>query len=250
VQAPQVRSGKRRTQAEIDKRNRYILYGLGSSGIVALAAVLIVIFAMRGGGGGTSKAADNGPTVNFAALKGIRHTKPPWPAGPSYPDLKSRLALVGLTPLAQEQLAIHEHSHLDVFVDGKHVTVPRYLGIHTPTHFTFITELHTHDAGTDGQPPAPGKLPNETPTGVVHIESAHPGPFSLGQFFAVWGVDLSKRCVGGLCATPGKPLKFYVNGKRFTGNPVKLVLNEHEEIAIVYGTPPSSIPSTYNWSQL
>jgi hypothetical protein len=249
VQAPQVRSGKRRTQAEVDRRNRYILYGLGASGIIALAAVLIVVFATRGGGGGSSTVADNGPNVNFAQLQGINHGNAPWP--PQYTDLKSRLAPIGLTPLPREALAQHKHSHLDIFVDGKHVSVPRYIGIHTPQRFTFITELHTHDAGTDGQPPAPGKLPNQTPTGVIHVESPNADEsFSLGQFFAVWGVFLSKRCVGGYCQKPGTPLKFYVNGKQFRGDPVRLKLDEKDEFAIVYGTPPSSIPSTYTWGGL
>jgi hypothetical protein len=250
VQAPQVRSGKRRTQAEVDRRNRYILYGLGASGIVGLAAALILIFALRtSSSSSTAKVADNGPNVNFASLPGVRRTKAPWSNGAA--NLKPRLKPIGLTPLPQEALAQHKHSHLDIFVDGKHVVVPRYAGIHLSPAPQFITEIHTHDAGTDGQPPAPGKLPNETATGVIHIESPDANAtYSLGQFFGVWGVFLSKQCVGGYCAKPGTPLRFYVNGKLFTGNPVTLVLGEKEEIAIAYGKPPSHIPSTYSWDGL
>jgi len=41
----------------------------------------------------------------------------------------------------------------------------------------------------------------------------------------------------------------YVNGKKIPpkADPVRLVLQNHDEIAIVYGTPPSTIPSSYNW---
>ena len=40
-----------------------------------------------------------------------------------------------------------------------------------------------------------------------------------------------------------------MNGAKIpaTADPTRLVLEEHDEIAIVYGTPPSTIPSSYNW---
>jgi hypothetical protein len=36
-----------------------------------------------------------------------------------------------------------------------------------------------------------------------------------------------------------------VNGKRFTGNPADIVLADRQEIAIVIGTPPATIPSEF-----
>jgi hypothetical protein len=39
-----------------------------------------------------------------------------------------------------------------------------------------------------------------------------------------------------------------VNGKKQTGNPAKLVLTNHEEIAIVVGKPPKKIPSSYDFA--
>jgi hypothetical protein len=38
-----------------------------------------------------------------------------------------------------------------------------------------------------------------------------------------------------------------VNGKRFLGDPNNVVLKNHQEFAIVYGTPPAKIPSSYDW---
>ena len=39
----------------------------------------------------------------------------------------------------------------------------------------------------------------------------------------------------------------YVNGERYAGNPAALVLQEHQEIAFVIGTPPRKIPSSYKF---
>jgi hypothetical protein len=37
----------------------------------------------------------------------------------------------------------------------------------------------------------------------------------------------------------------YADGHRVTGNPRDIPLVDHEEIAIVIGTPPQQIPSTH-----
>jgi hypothetical protein len=39
-----------------------------------------------------------------------------------------------------------------------------------------------------------------------------------------------------------------VNGVRQTGNPQRLVLKDHQEIAIVVGKAPKKIPSTFAWA--
>src|SRR6266536_148216 len=92
---------------------------------------------------------------------------------------------------------------------------------------------------------------------VVHLATAYPrrdrrdprrGPaktqFTLGQFFQEWGVRLDGSCAGGYCE-PGARVVVFVDGKRHRGNPAAIRLASHEEIALVIGTPPSSIPSTY-----
>jgi hypothetical protein len=37
----------------------------------------------------------------------------------------------------------------------------------------------------------------------------------------------------------------FVDGKRYRGNPAGIALAAQQEIALVIGSPPSSIPSTY-----
>jgi hypothetical protein len=186
-----------------------------------LAAIVIGVIALSNGGGGGSKPKIS--VAQFNKLPGIRKTKAPW--DPEYEFLADRLLPLGLTPLPQEAVTTHYHSHLDIFVNGKKVTVPALIGINPGANY--LTELHTHDT-----------------RGVIHVESPRKNDhFTLGQFIAEWGVFLNGRCIGAYC----NGLKWYVNGKQQTGNPQTYTLQPHDEIAIVVGTPPKSIPSSYRF---
>jgi hypothetical protein len=207
-----------------EQRARWYLYGLAALGPIALAVVLGFLVFGRGGASNGSLGAP--PKINYAALPGLQKGRAPWP--PEYASLADRLNPLGLDALSGELLDYHVHQHLDIFVNGKKVTVPAFIGINDGA---FITQLHTHDA-----------------SGIVHVEAGKKFPYSLGQFFGVWGVRLSNRCIGGYCATAGKQLKVYLNGKRYVGDPNNLVLKNHEELAIVYGKAPKKIPSTYDWA--
>jgi hypothetical protein len=198
---------------------------LGGAGIaIAAIAVVLVLVLRDNGSSGSGKTSANAPVASWNSLPGVTKKKAPW--APEYANLSERLEPLGLNALSQEQLAFHIHQHLDIFVDGKRVPggVPPFIGINDDS---YITELHTHS--TDG---------------IVHVESARKLDFTLGQFFAEWGVFLNRRCVGAYC----NGLKWYVNGVRQTGNPQKLVLKDHQEIAIVVGKPPKKIPATFAWA--
>jgi hypothetical protein len=86
--------------------------------------------------------------------------------------------------------------------------------------------------------------------GIIHIENSVPATFVLGQFFVEWGVRLTADCIGGSCAGNGKELAFFVNGKKFTGDPASIVLHKHDEIAIEYGDTGKlpAPPSSYDFS--
>jgi hypothetical protein len=197
---------------------------LGGAGIALAAIVVLLVLILRDNGGGGEKTSANAPVSTWNSLPGVRKTKAPW--APEYASLTDRLEPLGLNALSQEQLAFHIHQHLDIFVDGKRVPggVPPYIGINDDS---YITELHTHSAD-----------------GIVHVESARKLDFTLGQFFAEWGVFLNGRCVGAYC----NRLRWYVNGVRQTGNPQRHVLKDHQEIAIVVGKPPKKIPATFQWA--
>jgi hypothetical protein len=173
-----------------------------------------------------------------------------------FPAPKDPMALAkkaGLVPEDAEQLKYHVHSHLDVFIDGTHIIVPAGLGIDitNPRVHTFtengvssyggivvacdqpcISPLHTHDI-----------------TGILHTESATQVDNTLGQLVVEWNVRLSATCFATYCA-PAKPVVFYVNGTKFTGDPTTIALSDHKEIAVVVGTPPAQIPNTADWSQI
>jgi hypothetical protein len=210
-----------------EQNARRLLYGLAALGPIALAVVLLVVFGVIGGNSSSSKGANGSPPkIDYAALPGIQTTKAPWK--PEYARLPDRLKPLGLQALSGELLTYHVHQHLDIYVDGKKTPVPAFIGIDDGA---FLTELHTHDA-----------------SGIVHVEAGKAFPYTLGQFFGVWGVRLSSQCVGGYCE-PAKQIHFYLQGKPYAGDPNDLVLKNHEEIVIAIGKPPAKIPSTFAWAK-
>lgn len=165
------------------------------------------------------------------SLASVQTTPPPWDSGQA--QLSERLQAIKLPALGAEGTVLHTHQHLDVLVDGKPVTVPAGIGI--DANRTFLSPLHTHDD-----------------RGVIHVESDTVKTYTLGQFFDVWGVRLTDRCIGGLCASGSSQLRWWVNGQRRSGSPRKLALAAHQEIVIAFGDPalgPSKVPSTYKFQQ-
>jgi hypothetical protein len=173
-------------------------------------------------GGGSSASPALNDAIRAAATAGTG--KPPWPRPD---DTTDRATQAGLAVGASEGTAVHFHVHLDVFVDGKAIPVSADLGL-APTS---ISEMHTHDA-----------------SGVLHIEAPGSGTWALGQLFDEWNVRLDRTHLGGLEASADKPLAAYVDGKRIATNPAAITLAAHQEIALVYGTPPATVPSSYTFS--
>ncbi len=236
VQAPQKRAGSsRRPPASGTAGKRYKYFWPTAAAVVAIVivAVALGIALTRSSSSATSSKtpyALKTPIV-WSDLPGLQTGKPPWSNGAS--SLSLRLSSIGLNSLSQEQLAFHIHQHLDIFVNGKHVNVPQEIGFGlnpSTGQPAFITELHTHNG-----------------LGIIHVESAQTLRYQLGQFFGAWGVRLTTKCLGsfkGGCDN----LEWYVNGVRQIGNPAKLVLENHQEIAIVVGTPPAKIPTSYDFA--
>jgi hypothetical protein len=218
VQVPKRREDPRR-RPSVAAIDRSVLLWIAGGAV----AVLIVVGLWLGLGRGGGPAA---PTpVEFATLPGLQAGPPPWKDGTA--TLPDRLAPLGLQQLGQEGTVVHIHQHLDLWVNGKKVNLPANIGIYANT---WLTELHVH----------PGEL------NVIHVESPTKRNYSLGQFFGVWGVRLTGRCVGSFC---GK-LQWWVNGTKQTGNPADLVLKEHQEIAIALGKPPAVVPKSYDFAKL
>jgi hypothetical protein len=205
-------------------RKQGLLVGVA---IIAVLIVVIVLAVEQRNEGRNSDAdavsADNPPATTAVGAE----TLPPWPA-PADATAAARNA--GLPMLSNEGNVEHIHVHVDVLNDGQPVTVPANIGIDTARRA--ISPLHTHDD-----------------SGVVHIESPVKREFSLGEFFSEWGVGLSADHIGGLRATDGRPLRAYVNGQPRAGDPAAIIFNQHDEIALLYGTPKpgESIPAAYDF---
>jgi hypothetical protein len=190
--------------------------------VVVVVVAAIAFFALRG-------SSDDGPKpIAWDELPGLQTGPPPYTEG--LDQLQTRLDMIGLQALPQEALAQHIHQHLDLWINGKKVTVPANIGIDQVQGF--ITELHVHQ-GEEG---------------TIHVEAPNQRKFNLAEFFAVWGVKLTNNCVGMYCATPQKPLRVWVNGKPVTDF-ANLILKPHQEIAMVYGKKPAKIPSSFKFPE-
>ena len=89
--------------------------------------------------------------------------------------------------------------------------------------------------------------------GIIHIESPENRNFTLGEFFDIWGQNFSNNQIFDNIVeeSDNNILSVYVNGKKIsTGNDYRqITINAHDEIAIVYGKPPASIPSNYEFPE-
>ena len=144
---------------------------------------------------------------------------------------QSGLTIAGIQCNTMEQLQFHIHAHLDIFVNGHLIYIPPQIGI---VDDKCIYWLHTHDG-----------------TGIIHIESPLKRDFTLGQFFEVWKSKLNNSksfddILGGKLVPT-----VYVNGTEVPSdvNYKDVKLKAHDEVAVVYGTQPKSIPSKYSFPE-
>ena len=166
------------------------------------------------------------------------------------PDPLERTVAAGLEPERKEHLTYHVHAHLDVFIDGEPIAVPAGIGIEIDDPEVQRFEERDGSVAYGGikrcRKPCISPLHTHDGTGIIHTESASPEPNRLGQFFGEWGVRFSGSCVGEYCSP--EPIGFYVDGKRYKGDPRAIELTEGKEIAIAIGAPPSRIPETADFS--
>ena len=197
---------------------------------LGIAAVLAVVLVAGIGGLAVSAAnRDRQPATSPGPLAGLQTGPAPW--GANTADLAERLRAIGIPALSpMEGTAVHIHQHLDLYVDGRKVLVPAGIGIDPAVGYA---PLHTHD-----------------PSGVIHVESPTVRTYTLGEFFAVWGVRITPSCLGGYCAGGGRQLRLFVDGRAYRGDPTTLALAPHQELVVTFGTAtqlPSPIPSTYQF---
>jgi hypothetical protein len=124
-----------------------------------------------------------------------------------------------------EQLVYHVHAHLTLIVENQVVQVPAGVGIKDNTCLFW---LHTHNS-----------------SGIIHIEAPSQRPFTLAQFFDIWGQQLSASNLLGHETDATHQLRAYVNQQPYAGNPADIPLNAHTDIVLEYGPPFPQLPPSY-----
>jgi hypothetical protein len=253
-------AAERRAAEQRAKRMRMGIRIGGAVAVIALVVVLIVVVT-----GGSNSAPPPSATNPHIALEPIPASmSASWvqpPAGtpgpetvpvPSGPKLATLLTAAsgqtvdGIQCQTNEQLVLHVHTHLTIFVNGKAQVIPYGIGIpgfqavnakggpfvQTGSCFYWL-HVHAND-------------------GIIHIESpSTTESFTLGQFFDEWGIPLSKTQVGPakgavtvFFTSPGKKAQLY------TGNPRDIPLGDHYQIQLVVGTPIVAPVQVTNWGGL
>lgn len=132
------------------------------------------------------------------------------------------IACDGSTPVQ------HIHAHVTIIAGGVQRAIPLAIGaVGTEVISNFVVNahcfywLHTHDA-----------------SGFVHVEAPVSTAFTLGEFFAIWGEPLSRSNVAGFQGT----VVAYVDSTRYEGDLSTLVFLERQQITLIVGTVPDTIP--------
>jgi hypothetical protein len=212
---------ERAAKAAADRRRRLQIGGGAALLAVIVAVVVVIIVSSGGGGGGNSTASTGGPKsggdtgVPPGAEVGLQDGPAPWK--PEYSFLAQRLAAFNFPQ--QTDIGYHIHAQLNIYVNGKQTAVPANVGIDPQGRF--ISPIHTHDT-----------------SGVVHMESTKPYPFTLGEFINVWGVFFTDNQLGAYKAGNGNVLQLWVDNKQIS-DPVHYKMKAHDVLILGYGKPGS-----------
>jgi hypothetical protein len=145
-------------------------------------------------------------------------------------DAEAAVGKAGLEPVEDVvPRPLRLRAHLDVFIDGHVVTVPKGIGV--------VDEKRSSPLFTLDE------------SGVIHVASPREeATFRLGQFFHQWNVKLDKDCVAGFCAStnPDKQLLAFINGE-LAADPSTVQLINGAEIVVWYGDKGTNpqVPTTY-----
>ena len=181
-------------------KNKGALVAIGITGVVVV--LMIMLFSIGNSGPTTANTDTSG-------LQGLQTTKAPWK--PESNSLAQRVSSLKLPSVGNE--SYHQHAILQVSISGKMITVPNKVGFYQGG----VSPLHTHDA-----------------TGTIHMEAGAPYPFTLGQFFDVWGVTFSEKQIGAYKNANDQSVQVFVNGKKID-DPVNYQMKEKDKIVVGYG---------------
>jgi hypothetical protein len=147
----------------------------------------------------------------------------------------------------QEAFVMHDHTALDLYVDGQQVEVPAGVGIVAPPPAvalasngltTCLYALHVHQ----GEP------------NLVHIESPVKKDYTVGQLFDIWGQELTDTSFLGHPIDAQHKLTIEVydeSGKlvqTYSGKPRDLVFDNRHTFVYKYNSPDVK-PALFDWSK-
>jgi hypothetical protein len=252
------RKAAERRAAELRAKRMRLAFRYGAGVVVILVIVLIVVLATGGSSKppSTKTAVDVKTTAIPASLQMVADPPTtqgaegiPIPKGATLATLSNAATgqtVDGIQCNAGEKTVTHVHTHLTIFVNGKARVIPYGVGIPgdqpvQTANGPFVETgscfywLHTH-----------------AEDGILHVESpSTTETFTLGQFFAEWGIPLSSTQVG---PASGKLTVFFTApGKKvgiYKGNPANLPLGSHYQIQIDVGTPIVKPVDITKWGEL
>lgn len=132
------------------------------------------------------------------------------------------------------------YTHLNLTVDGKQVAIPEDIG-QVVQGSTSIVDPAKRAVGCYYP------LMTTDTSGKIRIKPGSATPYTLGQFFALWGQPLSSNNVAGYT---GKPVKAFIRDgstlTEYTGSLDALPLTVNREITLQVGSTISEIPN-FEW---
>ena len=133
--------------------------------------------------------------------------------------------------------------HLNLMVDGQQVAIPDNIGLVSQGN-PGIADAASRETGCSYP-----MLTSDT-SGKIRIQTGNPTPYTLGQFFALWGQPLTPANVAGYA---GKPVKVFIKEgaalTEYSGALETLSLAPNREITIQIGSAPAQIPN-FEWNNL
>jgi len=136
---------------------------------------------------------------------------------------------------AAADLTATQFTHLSIVRNGEQIAIPGRAGIvrDAAGNLVCVYSIHTHTGDHSGR---------------VHTEGPVPATYTLGQFFAIWGMPLTTGDVAGLGV--GLTAVYVVdNGvvTQFSGDPATIPMTSHRHIVLQLGTAITQIP-VYTWA--
>ena len=127
----------------------------------------------------------------------------------------------GIECATQEYVTLHVHTQLAIFVNGKQVQVPKFIGAAATPQGGCLYWIHTHN-----------------PDGIIHVEAPQldapaGGDYTLGMLFDIWGRELARDNIGGAKGD----VTAFVNGTKYDGDLRAIPLKSHQRIVLEVGTP-------------